>query len=235
MLIKLREYHDMTHPLNESRVRKNNPWFGRSYLRRNRLADVLALIQALALHPTQTHRRDENLFEDLGGPPASCESWYQLASYHPEFFRISWPKWRYVPVPGIPALSEEDIEELDSPVADNNKWPISLLVRHLSPRKHRVEGDKDLRIAPLPIETIQPLMKLAIDLHDQQEKQLTKWVAVVGTLLAAAIAAITALALTAKNGTTAVQECCSRATASTAIPAASASASLSLPNKGATK
>lgn len=223
----------MAIPFVKSSVRKKNLWFARSYLRRNRLADVLALIQALALHPTQTHRRDENLFQDLGGPPASCESWYQLASYHPEFFRISWPKWNYEPVPGIPALSDEEVEELDLPVEDNNKWPISLLVRHLSPRKSIVEGDKSLRIAPLSIEEMQPLMKLAIDLHDQQEKQRTKWVAVTGTLSAALIAAGAAVTLAAKSGATVVQESCGRATTSAAVP--SASASMSPPIKGATK
>lgn len=223
----------MKKPLIEGGVRKKNPWFARSYLKRNRLADVLALIQALALHPTQTHRRDENLFQDLGGPPASCKSWYQLASYHPEFFRISWPKWNYVPVPGIPALSEEEVEELDLPVADNNKWPISLLVRHLSPRESVVEGDKSLRIAPLSIEEIQPLMKLAIDLHDQQEKQLAKWVAVTGTLSAALIAAVAAVTLAAKSGVTAAQENGVRATTSAVVP--SASAPMSLPIKGAAK
>ena len=177
---------------------QKNHWSVRNYLKPNRLADVLALIQALALHPTQTHRRDENLFQDLGGAPRSCRSWYEVAANHPEFFRVSWPRWDYEPVPDLPKLSGEENTEQDSPVPDDNRWPISLLVRHLSPRKLKVAGDENTRIAPLKIEAIQPLLKLAIDMHDQQEKARTKWVAVTGTVAAASIAAFTATTLASK-------------------------------------
>lgn len=178
----------------------------RNYLKPNRLADVLALIQALALHPTQTHRRDENLFQDLGGAPRSCSSWYEVAANHPEFFRVSWPRRDYVPVPDLPELSGEEITELDSPVPDDNRWPISLLVRHLSPRELEVAGDENLRIAPLKIEAIQPLLKLAIDMHEQQEKAWTKWVAVAGTVAAALIAAFAAMTLASKAASPVLNE-----------------------------
>jgi hypothetical protein len=57
------------------------------YLRDGRLADVIALLQVLALDP-HTHRSEEGLIKDLTGVPKSAESWVDLASEHPEFFRV---------------------------------------------------------------------------------------------------------------------------------------------------
>ena len=52
-----------------------------------RLADVLALIQVLALDP-HAHRSASGLQKELQGQPRSSNDWKSLALDHPEFFRV---------------------------------------------------------------------------------------------------------------------------------------------------
>ena len=58
------------------------------YTKPNRLADVLALIQVLALAKYR-HRSDGGLTDEMQGPPRSGSSWKEIAQQHPEFFRVS--------------------------------------------------------------------------------------------------------------------------------------------------
>lgn len=58
------------------------------YLMRGRLADVLALIQVLALDEN-AHRSDDGLISELQGSPRSADSWSVIAEQHPEFFRVA--------------------------------------------------------------------------------------------------------------------------------------------------
>src|SRR5439155_17286733 len=58
------------------------------YLKQNRLADVLALIQILAFDE-QSHRSVEQLNSELQGKPQSATSWKNIAKEHSEFFRFS--------------------------------------------------------------------------------------------------------------------------------------------------
>lgn len=58
------------------------------YLMRGRLADVLALIQVLALDES-AHRSDDGLNSELQGSPHSADSWSAIAEQHPEFFRVA--------------------------------------------------------------------------------------------------------------------------------------------------
>jgi hypothetical protein len=57
------------------------------YLVPNRLADVLALIQVLALDE-HAHRSEEGLDSELQGAPKSGGTWTDVARMHPEFFRL---------------------------------------------------------------------------------------------------------------------------------------------------
>jgi hypothetical protein len=59
-----------------------------SYLAEGRLADVLALIQVLALDE-HAHRSEDGLSKELQGAPRSAASWPQVADRHPEFFRVA--------------------------------------------------------------------------------------------------------------------------------------------------
>lgn len=76
-----------------------------SYLAAGRLADVLALIQVLALDE-HAHRSDEGLVSELQGAPRSAASWPNIAEQHPEFFRVA-------------------------PTGDHR---VSLVARHVAPR-----------------------------------------------------------------------------------------------------
>jgi hypothetical protein len=58
------------------------------YTNPDRLADVLALIQVLALH-SYRHRSNKGLTDEMQGPPRSGSSWKEIAQQHPEFFRVS--------------------------------------------------------------------------------------------------------------------------------------------------
>jgi len=57
------------------------------YTKHGRLADVLALIQVLALdfHPKRT---EKGMRESLQGPPTSASGWFDLAREHREMFRV---------------------------------------------------------------------------------------------------------------------------------------------------
>jgi hypothetical protein len=59
-----------------------------SYLKNGRLADVLALIQVLALDK-HSHRSEDGLRDELDGPPHSAVDWEELAAEHREFFRVA--------------------------------------------------------------------------------------------------------------------------------------------------
>lgn len=76
----------------------------RPYTQRGRLADVLALIQLLAVDP-HTHRSESAVIETELGLPSSGRGWIALAKEHPEFFRVS----------------------------DDAKRPLSLVARHVQP------------------------------------------------------------------------------------------------------
>ena len=58
------------------------------YTKPNRLADVLALIQVLALAKYR-HRSDKGLTDTMQVAPRSASSWKEIAQQHPEFFRVN--------------------------------------------------------------------------------------------------------------------------------------------------
>lgn len=58
------------------------------YTKQNRLSDVFALIQLLALDE-RAHRSEDGLQQSLQGTPKSASSWQDIANAHPEFFRVS--------------------------------------------------------------------------------------------------------------------------------------------------
>jgi hypothetical protein len=57
------------------------------YANPDRLADVMAMIQVLALHKYR-HRSDKGLRAEMQGPPRSASTWIDVAQQHPEFFRV---------------------------------------------------------------------------------------------------------------------------------------------------
>ena len=57
------------------------------YAKNDRLSDVMAMIQVLGLDD-RTHRSEKGLVDELQGVPKSAETWTDVASDHPEFFRV---------------------------------------------------------------------------------------------------------------------------------------------------
>lgn len=81
----------------------------KTYLKENRLADVIALLQVLAFDK-YSHRTVDGLNIELQGKPKSATSWEEIAKEHPEFFRVKNVK------------DEDEIEETPK---------ISLISRHV--------------------------------------------------------------------------------------------------------
>ncbi len=75
------------------------------YLKAGRLADVLALMQVLALDK-DVYRSEQGLKEELQGNPNSAGSWLDVGAEHPEFFRVS----------------------------REREHPVSLVARHVTPK-----------------------------------------------------------------------------------------------------
>lgn len=61
------------------------------YLRKERLGDVITLIQILALNPNFLYRTSEKLTIALGRPKSE-QTWQELAKEHNEFFRLNGDK-----------------------------------------------------------------------------------------------------------------------------------------------
>lgn len=57
------------------------------YTKKYRLADVLALIQVLAMYE-YAHRTQDGIQKEFQGDPKSAKNWIQVAKEHPEFFRV---------------------------------------------------------------------------------------------------------------------------------------------------
>ena len=114
------------------------------YLIEHRLSDVMALIQVLALDEW-SHRSEKGLEVEMQGPPHSAQSWPQLASEHPEFFRVK----------------------------KDGKRGIALVARHVKPKED--DDEKPARRQPLDDVFTGELLRAAIELHDRQIKREDRW------------------------------------------------------------
>jgi len=61
--------------------------YKRPYLQPGRVSDVLALLQVLGFDE-HAHRSESGLREELQKEPFSAKTWTEVASQHPEFFRV---------------------------------------------------------------------------------------------------------------------------------------------------
>ncbi|HET6841145.1 MAG TPA: hypothetical protein VFK06_05580 [Candidatus Angelobacter sp.] len=86
----------------------------RIYTKDGRLADILALIQVLALD-TYTYRSEQGLQDkELQGCPVSADSWAEIARQHPEFFRVDEKRNHKVSLVARHVLPKEE-NETDKP------------------------------------------------------------------------------------------------------------------------
>lgn len=115
-----------------------------AYLQEGRLADVLALIQVLA-YDRDSYRSEDGLQRELQRLPATRNTWMDLASQHPEFFRVT---------------------------NEPSKLRIALLARYVLQREETEDGIKK---PPLKIAVTNKLMELAITLHDKQLERHDRW------------------------------------------------------------
>jgi hypothetical protein len=131
------------------------------YLKKNRLADVLALMQVLALDII-THRGENALEKELQGTPLSAKDWKQIGKEHPEFFRVGGRK------------------------SDS----VSLIARHVQPLP-LTEDEKGRTYEKLTPEHTTKLMETAIKLHDSQfvaSRWWTFWMPVLGAFIGVVLA-----------------------------------------------
>jgi hypothetical protein len=131
------------------------------YANPERLADVLALIQVLALGE-HTRRSEEGLKLNLQGTPRTANQWSDLARQHPEFFRV-----------------RDVVTEDEKGRADDERHRVSLLARHVLPE------DKEL-----PVEYVGKLLDSAILLHDRELSRSQRLKEVILPLMIALIGAI---------------------------------------------
>ncbi|PLP98896.1 hypothetical protein [Cupriavidus pauculus] len=120
----------------------------REYLRDGRLADVLALIQILALHE-KTRRINSRLENELRGKPNTADDWVTIGRQHREFFNVVTPK-----------------EEGKSP-------NVALIARDSQEWEPSAKGE-DVKPV-LPLETTIKLMDMATELHDRQHASSQAW------------------------------------------------------------
>jgi hypothetical protein len=119
----------------------------RTYLKENRLADVIALIQVLAFD--KFYRRTvKALNDELQGKPKSANSWNELAIEHPEFFRV--------------IVIKDDDEETATP-------KISLISRHV-----KLSNEERLTDTLSP-DLAKKFFETAIQLHDIQKERSRKY------------------------------------------------------------
>ena len=78
-------------------------WGKEKYLKENRLEEVLAMLQVLALDK-RPYRSESGFKAVLSDKPISSSCWIDLAKEYPEFFRV----------------------------ADDKKFPVSLVTRYVS-------------------------------------------------------------------------------------------------------
>jgi hypothetical protein len=97
------------------------------YLLPGRLANVLALIQVLAMDE-HAHRSEDGLKSELQGLPRSAGTWPEVAQKHPEFFRVK----------------------------PDGEHRVSLIARHVTPRdesgRHPLPADYTSKLLELAVE-----------------------------------------------------------------------------------
>lgn len=145
---------------------KASPTHG-DYLKLGRLADVLTLIQILA-YDESAKGTSGKVTAQLQRGPISADSWTLLGKEHAEFFRV---------------FHEEDANEKNDSV--------TLLARFVLKPTLMPDGR---RITPtLSNEVTGHLMDLAVQLHDRQLQQRDRWKTVLIPVIAAIIAAGSAI------------------------------------------
>lgn len=127
------------------------------YIKSDRLGEVIALIQVLALH-RNTSRSEEGLEEELKRKPLSASSWIEIGKAHPELFRVR--------------DDDPDEEKVNR---------VSLVARYVQP--YSVENGKRIR-EPLSPDITHKLIEIALDMYDRQVSRAEKWKVIIPMVVA---------------------------------------------------
>lgn len=135
-----------------------------SYLKPSRLYEVIGLIQVLAFDK-DTSRSESGIAHELAQKPISGNSWIQIASEHPELFRVR-------------------------PESDRTKRT-SLISRYVLEYEEHSNHPKGKR-PRLDPNLVTKLIDTAIELHDRQLQRKERWKVIIPMIVAiiAALAAI---------------------------------------------
>ncbi len=136
-----------------------------SYLKEGRLYEIIGLIQILAFDK-DTSRSEEGISNRLAKKPTSGNTWIQIASEHPELFRVR-------------------------PESDRTKRA-SLISRYVLKYEEHIDYPKGKR-PPLDPNLVTKLIDTAIELHDRQLQRKERWKVVI-PMIVAIIAALAAIA-----------------------------------------
>jgi hypothetical protein len=138
------------------------------YLKADRLADVLTLIQVLAYGET-ARRTAEGLEKELQRNPLTANTWIDLGKQHPEFFRVFNP-----------------------PAGSGNKQAVTLVARFVL-KPIPASGGDAIHTPLLSAEVTTHLMDLALQLHDREVQRRDRWKAVLAPMVVAIIAAVASI------------------------------------------
>lgn len=144
-----------------------------SYLKEGRLYEIIGLIQILAFDK-DTSRSEEGIAYRLAKKPTSGTTWIQIASEHPELFRVRFEN-------------------------DRTKRA-SLISRYVLKYEEHIDHPKGKR-PPLDPNLVTKLIDTAIELHDRQLQRKERWKVVIPMIVAiiAALAAIVSALISNKN------------------------------------
>jgi len=146
----------------------------------NRLGEVMALIQVLALGRLAI-RFETELEEKFWGKPLSAATWAGLAENHREFFRVH-PKDAKHP--------EGKKPEGKKPEGEEGEDSIALIWREA------LQGDlKERTRPPLSSESVAKLLEIAMSLHDREitRKQRLAYLVPLGAVIIAGLFSILVL------------------------------------------
>jgi|ERR1700674_1679427 len=135
-----------------------------SYANPQRLADIMCLIQVLALGDVDKDYGEHAPLHALGRQPTSGYDWKEIASAHPEFFLV-------------------DKKRVDK--ADH--FTISLIARVIAAKR----SDKH---EALPSEFVAKMLEIAVNLHDRERARIDKWKPWLISILVAVIIGLSGIA-----------------------------------------
>jgi hypothetical protein len=154
------------------------------YLKPNRLADIIAAIQFMAMHE-RSSLAPEDWAEGISGDSMKAIQWKTVFCDHPEFFRPSPNNQGYYALVWRRALPRLYFRRES---------------RMVTPAEYAAMSAEDRKLVsrpPVPEEQVKTMIGLAIELHEDARRQHTDWrwwVPIVASFLGSLVAVLLGLA-----------------------------------------